>query len=128
MPEVLSRTVELVGDLFLDGFVAITALALVGGLCRGPWRGHECTQVEFLPLSDAAIARYVATGEPMDKAGAYAVQGAGGIRVHGHRRVPQHRFRTRGGHTDVRRFAWLGIDDRVADVWVKLGRVDLIAL
>jgi septum formation protein len=33
------------------------------------------TVVEFAPLSDAEIACYVATGEPMDKAGAYAVQG-----------------------------------------------------
>lgn len=35
----------------------------------------ETTQVEFLSLSDAEIAAYVATGEPMDKAGAYAIQG-----------------------------------------------------
>jgi len=59
----------------------ITALALVGGPCRGPWVGHERTQVEFLPLSDAAIARYVATGEPMDKAGAYGIQGFGAMMV-----------------------------------------------
>jgi septum formation protein len=33
------------------------------------------TTVEFAPLSDAEIDWYLATGEPMDKAGAYAVQG-----------------------------------------------------
>ena len=33
------------------------------------------TQVEFAPLSDADIEAYVASGEPMDKAGAYAIQG-----------------------------------------------------
>lgn len=33
------------------------------------------TRVEFTPMSDADIARYVATGEPMGKAGAYAIQG-----------------------------------------------------
>jgi septum formation protein len=33
------------------------------------------TGVHFLPLSDQAIAAYVASGEPMDKAGAYAIQG-----------------------------------------------------
>jgi septum formation protein len=35
----------------------------------------EVTEVYFQPLTDAEIAEYVATGEPMDKAGAYAIQG-----------------------------------------------------
>ena len=35
----------------------------------------EATAVRFLTLSDAEIAGYVAGGEPMDKAGAYAIQG-----------------------------------------------------
>ena len=39
------------------------------------------TEVEFADLSDAAIAWYVGTGEPTDKAGAYALQGAGGAFV-----------------------------------------------
>jgi septum formation protein len=33
------------------------------------------TRVHFLPLTEEEIATYVATGEPMDKAGAYAIQG-----------------------------------------------------
>ena len=41
----------------------------------------ETTRVRFAQLGDAAIARYVATGEPMDKAGAYAMQDIGGIFV-----------------------------------------------
>jgi septum formation protein len=35
----------------------------------------EVTAVRFLTLSDAEIDAYIATGEPMDKAGAYAIQG-----------------------------------------------------
>jgi septum formation protein len=35
----------------------------------------EATGVQFLTLSDEEIAAYVATGEPMDKAGAYGIQG-----------------------------------------------------
>jgi septum formation protein len=35
----------------------------------------EVTGVQFLTLSDDEIEAYIATGEPMDKAGAYAIQG-----------------------------------------------------
>ncbi|HSZ17298.1 MAG TPA: Maf family protein [Terracidiphilus sp.] len=35
----------------------------------------EVTGVRFLTLSEQEIAAYIATGEPMDKAGAYAIQG-----------------------------------------------------
>jgi septum formation protein len=35
----------------------------------------EVTAVKFLALSEDEIAAYIATGEPMDKAGAYAIQG-----------------------------------------------------
>ena len=35
----------------------------------------EVTAVRFLTLSDEEIEAYIATGEPMDKAGAYAIQG-----------------------------------------------------
>ena len=36
----------------------------------------ETTAVHFSALSDADIRSYIATAEPMDKAGAYAIQGA----------------------------------------------------
>lgn len=36
---------------------------------------HEDTEVHFRPLTREEILRYIATGEPMDKAGAYGVQG-----------------------------------------------------
>jgi septum formation protein len=38
-------------------------------------RDVACTRVRFLQLAPAEIAWYVASGEPYDKAGAYAVQG-----------------------------------------------------
>lgn len=41
----------------------------------------ECTSVTFRPMTDAEIAAYAASGEPMDKAGAYGIQGLGGIFV-----------------------------------------------
>ncbi len=39
------------------------------------------TEVVFVPLSARAVDWYVSTGEPLDKAGAYAIQGAGGAFV-----------------------------------------------
>jgi septum formation protein len=52
---------------------------VVTGICVR--RGARCvrdlasTAVWFAPLSDTEITDYVASGEPMDKAGAYAIQG-----------------------------------------------------
>ena len=39
------------------------------------------TVVEFYSLGDEEIKKYVATGEPMDKAGAYGIQGKGSVLV-----------------------------------------------
>ena len=38
---------------------------------------HECTQVWFYPMTEEEISWYISTGEPMDKAGAYGIQGLG---------------------------------------------------
>ena len=51
----------------------ITGVALV--TAEATEVAAEATGVRFLTLSDEEIAAYVATGEPMDKAGAYAIQG-----------------------------------------------------
>jgi septum formation protein len=51
----------------------ITGVAIV--TAAGTEVAAEVTAVKFLTLSDEEIAAYIATGEPMDKAGAYAIQG-----------------------------------------------------
>ena len=54
-------------------------------VCRGDRAVTEtaCTRVTFRTLSAAEIRRYVDTGEPMDKAGAYGIQGLGALLVEG---------------------------------------------
>lgn len=57
----------------------LTGVAVVRG-------GHvrhtvEVSRVWFRPLDRGEIEAYVATGEPLDKAGAYAIQGGGGALV-----------------------------------------------
>ena len=57
----------------------MTGLSVV---CNGQMQTvTEVTDVHFRPLSPGEIEKYVATGEPMDKAGAYAIQGGGAVFV-----------------------------------------------
>jgi septum formation protein len=44
---------------------------------------HRVTNVTMKPLTDEQIRRYIATGEPQDKAGSYAIQGLGATIVEG---------------------------------------------
>jgi septum formation protein len=62
----------------------ITAVAVRRGAAVRS--AHASARVTFRPLSQREIGDYVATGEPFDKAGAYAYQGAAGAfvtRLHG---------------------------------------------
>ncbi|MCK7551499.1 Maf family protein [Marinobacter goseongensis] len=57
----------------------MTAVALASA--RGCEARVVTTDVTFRALSDEEIRAYVASGEPMDKAGSYGIQGLGGIFV-----------------------------------------------
>ncbi|MFN2513635.1 MAG: nucleoside triphosphate pyrophosphatase [Pyrinomonadaceae bacterium] len=57
----------------------LTAVALLRAGDDRPVVDHETTRVRFAEMSIAEIDWYVATGEPMDKAGAYAVQGSAAL-------------------------------------------------
>jgi len=59
----------------------ITGLAVIDTQSGRCLTGYERTQVELAPLTPQEIKWYISTGEPMDKAGAYAIQGFGGILI-----------------------------------------------
>lgn len=76
-----------------DNLDAFQMLSLLSGVRHQVYTGlavyqdekriveHECTSVYFRELSGKEIEGYLATGEPMDKAGAYGIQGRGSLLV-----------------------------------------------
>ncbi len=58
-----------------------TGLALVNTSTKEILSDFECTQVLMKELTDEEIRNYINTGEPRDKAGAYAIQGKGSLIV-----------------------------------------------
>ena len=61
-------------------------------------RGRDDRSSRSSPLTAGAVDWYLATGEPFDKAGAYAIQGAGGVFVDAHPRQRQQRRRPAADH------------------------------
>jgi len=63
--------------------LVVTALALVEAGGGRTVTGQEVTEVCVRPLMTEEIDAYVGTDEPLDKAGGYAIQGAGGAFIEG---------------------------------------------
>ena len=59
----------------------ITALAVRDNDSKREIGNFDRSNVTFYPLSDDAIESYITSGEPMDKAGAYGIQGMGELLV-----------------------------------------------
>jgi len=55
----------------------MTGIALINHETSRTIIAHEETEVKFAAMSDEEIEWYINTGEPFDKAGAYAIQGLG---------------------------------------------------
>ena len=79
-PGSADEAVRMLLDLAGRTHDVFTALALVGpgGACRSR---VDRSRVRFRPFEPEEAAAYVATGEPMDKAGAYGIQGKGAALV-----------------------------------------------
>ena len=55
----------------------MTAFCLVDLDESRVFQGHDISIVHFKSITEETILRYIKTGEPMDKAGAYGIQGKG---------------------------------------------------
>lgn len=58
-----------------------TGLAIIDNKVQRSYCGFERTVVHFRHLTDDEISKYIETGEPMDKAGAYGIQNIGALFV-----------------------------------------------
>jgi len=58
-------------------YTGIYLIDISDGECK-EFFNTECSDVTFKPLNEKEIRQYVESGEPMDKAGAYGIQGLGG--------------------------------------------------
>jgi septum formation protein len=72
---------EILGRLSGRRHSVLSAVALACRECDFLSAEAHRSEVRFRKLSPAEIERYVATGEPMDKAGAYGIQGFGAMLV-----------------------------------------------
>lgn len=72
---------RMLGSLAGRDHQVLTGVALVEPATDRSADAVVSTEVRIRPLNEAEIAWYVATGEPMDKAGSYAIQGLGALVV-----------------------------------------------
>lgn len=74
-PGTTARAVEMLRELQGREHRVITGVAVIAAASGESLTETESTTVWFDPMTEKEIADYVATGEPVDKAGAYAIQG-----------------------------------------------------
>ncbi|WP_166264306.1 Maf family protein [Marinobacter caseinilyticus] len=80
-PDGKEQAAEMLASLSGRSHKVMTAVALAGE--HGCFARVSTTEVRFRALSESEIRAYCDTGEPMDKAGAYGIQGRGGAFVSG---------------------------------------------
>jgi nucleoside triphosphate pyrophosphatase len=80
-PRDFEHAVELVSRLAGNFHQVFSGVALAGPSGREVASSFEVTRVKFRELGKEEIRRYVATEEPLDKAGAYGIQGYGATLV-----------------------------------------------
>jgi len=65
-----------------DKHKVYTGLAVISANDDMHYLDYDLTEVFMRQIDDDEIKRYIKTGEPMDKAGSYGIQGKGGVFIH----------------------------------------------
>ena len=82
-PENPDAAKDMLGCLSGRWHKVVTGLTVLDASTSMSKSCHEVTRVRMKQLSSEAISAYVRSGEPLGKAGAYAIQGRGGVFVEG---------------------------------------------
>jgi len=88
----------------------ITALVLIEAESGKMMTGQETTRVFFKEMTDREISAYISTGEPMDKAGAYGIQGKGMLLVR----------RIQGCYTNVVGLPMMKLTEMLSEMGVRI--------
>lgn len=75
------EAVAMLQQLSGKSHTVVTGVAVVNAATGEVLTGAEKTEVYFRPLTEEEIWAYVRSGEPLDKAGAYGIQGLGSLLV-----------------------------------------------
>ncbi|MCR4990803.1 MAG: Maf family protein [Lachnospiraceae bacterium] len=70
------RMIKMLSDNTHEVFTGVTIVMVYKNGKAGEYSFFESTKVTCYPISDEDIDEYIASGEPMDKAGAYGIQGS----------------------------------------------------
>ena len=80
-PENEKRAFSMLQTLGGEWHEVVTGVAVIDSLSMVSVKGAEKTRVKMKELTIESINAYIKTGEPMDKAGAYGIQGLGAVLV-----------------------------------------------
>ena len=64
-------------------YTGVALFSIKKGIVEKKKTFHECTDVTMVPITEKEIADYVASGDPLDKAGAYGIQGPAAVFISG---------------------------------------------
>lgn len=78
-PGTEERAAEMLRALSGNWHCVYTGMTLIDTQTGKMYQKADCTRVHFVDMTEEEIRAYAASSEPVDKAGAYAIQGAAGM-------------------------------------------------